>query len=44
MLLVLSEGSEQTAFSLHDTNLVLERLDDAAQGLQSEISVFRVKS
>ncbi len=38
----LSEGSEQTAYSLHDTNVVLERLDDAAQGLQSEISVFKV--
>ncbi|ACK65493.1 methyl-accepting chemotaxis sensory transducer [Rippkaea orientalis PCC 8801] len=39
----LSEGSEQTAYSLHDTHIVLERLDDAAQGLQSEISVFKVK-
>ncbi|HAC65270.1 MAG TPA: methyl-accepting chemotaxis protein [Cyanothece sp. UBA12306] len=40
----LSEGSEQTAYSLHDTHIVLERLDDAAQGLQSEISVFKVKA
>lgn len=40
----LSEGSEQTAYSLHDTHIVLERLDNAAQGLQSEISVFKVKA
>ncbi|MEA5508235.1 methyl-accepting chemotaxis protein [Crocosphaera sp. UHCC 0190] len=40
----LSEGSEQTAYSLHDTHIVLEQLDDAAQGLQAEISVFKVKS
>ncbi|GBF78973.1 methyl-accepting chemotaxis protein [Aphanothece sacrum] len=40
----LSEGSEQTAYSLHDTHLVLEQLDDAAQGLQTEISAFKVKS
>lgn len=39
----LSEGSSQTADSLHDTNLVLERLDNASQGLQNEISVFKVK-
>ncbi len=39
----LSEGSEQTAYSLHDTHLVLERLNDSAQALQSEISVFKVK-
>ncbi len=40
----LSDGSEQTAYSLHDTNTVLERLDEAAQVLQSEISVFKVKT
>ncbi|MGK7933201.1 MAG: methyl-accepting chemotaxis protein [Microcystaceae cyanobacterium] len=39
----LSEGSTQTADSLHDTNLLLERLDNASQGLQNEISVFKVK-
>ena len=39
----LSEGSEQTAYSLHDTHLVLERLNDSTQALQSEISVFKVK-
>ncbi|MGK7945913.1 MAG: methyl-accepting chemotaxis protein [Microcystaceae cyanobacterium] len=39
----LSEGSAQTADSLHDTNLVLERLDNASQGLQNEISVFKVQ-
>ena len=39
----LTEGSEQTAYSLHDTHLVLERLNDSAQALQSEISVFKVK-
>ncbi len=39
----LSEGSEQTADSLHETSTVLRRLDDAAQGLQSEISVFKVQ-
>jgi methyl-accepting chemotaxis protein WspA len=40
----LSEGSEHTAYSLHDTNHVLEQLDNASQILQSEISVFKVKS
>jgi methyl-accepting chemotaxis protein WspA len=39
----LSEGSENTAYSLHDTNHVLEKLDEAAQVLQSEISVFKVQ-
>jgi chemotaxis signal transduction protein len=39
----LSEGSENTAYSLRDTNHVLEKLDDAAQVLQSEISVFKVQ-
>lgn len=39
----LSEGSEQTAYSLHETNTVLERLNEAAQILQAEISVFKVK-
>jgi methyl-accepting chemotaxis protein WspA len=40
----LSEGSENTAYSLHDTNHVLEKLDEAAQVLQSEISIFKVQN
>jgi len=38
----LSESSQHTSDSLRDTNSALERLDDAAQGLKSEISVFKV--
>ncbi|NEO11971.1 MULTISPECIES: methyl-accepting chemotaxis protein [Moorena] len=38
----LSEASQQTADSLRDTNNALERLDDTAQGLQTEVSVFQV--
>ncbi|NEP33260.1 MULTISPECIES: methyl-accepting chemotaxis protein [unclassified Moorena] len=38
----LSEASQQTADSLRDTNHALERLDDTAQGLQTEVSVFQV--
>ncbi|NEO25045.1 methyl-accepting chemotaxis protein, partial [Moorena sp. SIO4A5] len=38
----LSEASQQTADSLKDTNNALERLDDTAQGLQTEVSVFQV--
>ncbi|MDX2099853.1 MAG: methyl-accepting chemotaxis protein, partial [Leptolyngbyaceae cyanobacterium bins.59] len=38
----LTEASQQTADALRETNSALEQLDDAAQGLQSEISRFRV--
>ena len=38
----LSEASQQTADSLRDTNNALARLDDTAQGLQTEVSVFQV--
>ncbi|WP_424100479.1 methyl-accepting chemotaxis protein [Moorena producens] len=41
-MLQLSEASQQTADSLRDTNNALERLDDTAQGLQTEVSVFQV--
>ncbi|NER90068.1 methyl-accepting chemotaxis protein [Moorena sp. SIO3A2] len=38
----LSEASQQTADSLRDTNHALERLDNTAQGLQTEVSAFQV--
>lgn len=38
----LSEASSQTVQSLQETNNALTQLDDAAQGLQREISQFKV--
>ncbi len=38
----LSEASAQTVQSLQETNNALSQLDDAAQGLQREISQFKV--
>jgi methyl-accepting chemotaxis protein WspA len=38
----LSEASQQTVQSLQETNYALTQLDDAAQGLQREISQFKV--
>ncbi len=38
----LSEASQQTVQSLQETNHALTQLDDAAQGLQREISQFKV--
>jgi len=38
----LSEASSQTVQSLQETNNALSQLDDAAQGLQREISQFKV--
>ena len=40
----LSEASQQTLESLHETNRAVEQLDDAAQGLQSVVSQFKVQS
>ena len=37
----LSEASHQTVESLQETNSALAQLDDAAQGLQKEISTFK---
>ncbi|WP_254566232.1 methyl-accepting chemotaxis protein [Oscillatoria sp. HE19RPO] len=39
----LSEASRQTAQSLRDTNRAIEQLNEAAQGLQREISFFKVQ-
>ncbi|MBO3458704.1 methyl-accepting chemotaxis protein [Aetokthonos hydrillicola] len=39
----LSEGSQQTLQSLKETNRAVEQLDDAAQGLRSIISQFKVQ-
>ncbi len=39
----LSEASRQTAQSLRDTNRAMEQLNEAAQGLQREISFFKVQ-
>ena len=39
----LSEASHQTVESLQETNGALTQLDDAAQGLQKEISTFKCK-
>ena len=38
----LSDASSQTVQSLQETNNALTQLDDAAQGLQREISQFKV--
>jgi methyl-accepting chemotaxis protein WspA len=38
----LSDASHQTVQSLQETNNALTQLDDAAQGLQREISQFKV--
>ena len=38
----LSEASHQTVQSLQETNNALTQLDDATQGLQREISQFKV--
>ncbi|NER50868.1 MAG: methyl-accepting chemotaxis protein, partial [Symploca sp. SIO1A3] len=37
----LSQSSRQTADALCETNTALEQLNDAAQGLQKEIYIFR---
>ncbi|MCT7973877.1 HAMP domain-containing methyl-accepting chemotaxis protein [Laspinema olomoucense] len=39
----LSEASRQTAQALRDTNRAIEQLNEAAQGLQREISFFKVQ-
>jgi len=39
----LSEASHQTVESLQETNSALNQLDDAARGLQQEISTFKVQ-
>lgn len=40
----LSEASGQTVQSLQETNNALTQLDDAAQGLQQEISQFKLRT
>jgi methyl-accepting chemotaxis protein WspA len=40
----LSTAAEQTKESLHEFKLATEQLNEAIQGLQSEVSRFRISS
>ena len=40
----LAQAAEQTRESLHEFKLATEQLNEAVQGLQSEMSRFRITS
>jgi methyl-accepting chemotaxis protein WspA len=39
----LSQAAQQTAESLHDSDLAIEQLNDAVRGLQSSVARFKLE-
>jgi methyl-accepting chemotaxis protein WspA len=42
-MIQLSEAAQQTVESLRQSNSAIDRLNDAAHGLQTGVSLFKVK-